>query len=225
MQIITKQVKLSWKNPYVTDGLVAMWDGTWNAPGGVHDCDSAVILELVSGKSEVLDGTISAHLNCYQAETMMAKSDTTLIGTALKKAIEGGSAHVETILRPPTSFQAPFGNVFGICGGSFGYQQASGTGGINLLGTGWISARDSSLIGSDFARLMFDIDVANLTLTYFVGSASVTGMITIPETITENAYLYIAGTRLYTVRIYNRPLSDAERDVNLAMDRLRFAIN
>ena len=26
-----------WKNPYVTDGLVAMWDGEWNAGGGIHD--------------------------------------------------------------------------------------------------------------------------------------------------------------------------------------------
>ena len=26
-----------WKNPYVTDGLIAMWDGEWNAGGGVHD--------------------------------------------------------------------------------------------------------------------------------------------------------------------------------------------
>ena len=25
-----------WKNPYVTDGLVAMWDGEWNAGGGKH---------------------------------------------------------------------------------------------------------------------------------------------------------------------------------------------
>ena len=26
-----------WVNPYITDGLVAMWDGEWNAGGGVHD--------------------------------------------------------------------------------------------------------------------------------------------------------------------------------------------
>ena len=26
-----------WTNPYVTDGLVAMWDGEWNAGPGVHD--------------------------------------------------------------------------------------------------------------------------------------------------------------------------------------------
>ena len=26
-----------WKNPYITDGLIAMWDGEWNAGPGKHD--------------------------------------------------------------------------------------------------------------------------------------------------------------------------------------------
>ena len=29
--------KAAWQNPYVTDGLVAQYDGEWNAGGGVHD--------------------------------------------------------------------------------------------------------------------------------------------------------------------------------------------
>ena len=23
-----------WKNPYITDGLISMWDGQWNVGGG-----------------------------------------------------------------------------------------------------------------------------------------------------------------------------------------------
>ena len=30
-----------WKNPYVTDGLVAMWDGEWNVGGGVISATAA----------------------------------------------------------------------------------------------------------------------------------------------------------------------------------------
>ena len=37
-----------WKNPYVADGLVAMWDGEWNAGGGVHDA-AATVWKDVSG--------------------------------------------------------------------------------------------------------------------------------------------------------------------------------
>ena len=37
-----------WTNPYVTDGLVAMWDGEWNAGGGVHTTDR-ILTNLVTG--------------------------------------------------------------------------------------------------------------------------------------------------------------------------------
>ena len=36
-----------WKNPYVTDGLVAMWDGEWNAGGGIHDPNATVWKDCV----------------------------------------------------------------------------------------------------------------------------------------------------------------------------------
>lgn len=38
-----------WKNPYITNGLVAMWDGEWNAGGGIHDGAATVWKELISG--------------------------------------------------------------------------------------------------------------------------------------------------------------------------------
>lgn len=36
-----------WENPYITDGLVAMWDGEWNAGGGKHDANATVCKNLV----------------------------------------------------------------------------------------------------------------------------------------------------------------------------------
>lgn len=39
----------AWTNPYVTDGLVAMWDGEWNAGGGVHDASATVWKDIVGG--------------------------------------------------------------------------------------------------------------------------------------------------------------------------------
>jgi hypothetical protein len=38
-----------WENPYITDGLVAMWDGEWNAGWGVHDANATVWKDLVGG--------------------------------------------------------------------------------------------------------------------------------------------------------------------------------
>lgn len=36
-----------WTNPYITSGLIAMWDGEWNAGGGVHDADAMTWKDLV----------------------------------------------------------------------------------------------------------------------------------------------------------------------------------
>ena len=39
----------AFENPYVTDGLVAMWDAEWNVRGGVHDANSPIWRDVVSG--------------------------------------------------------------------------------------------------------------------------------------------------------------------------------
>ena len=41
----------AWTNPYVTDGLVAMWDGEWNVAGGVHDANANIWADLVGSNS------------------------------------------------------------------------------------------------------------------------------------------------------------------------------
>lgn len=46
-----------WVNPYVTDGLVAMWDGEWNAGGGVHDANATVWKDLVGTTDITLSRT------------------------------------------------------------------------------------------------------------------------------------------------------------------------
>lgn len=45
-----------WTNPYVTDGLVAMWDGEWNAGGGVHDASATTWVDLIGERVAVLNG-------------------------------------------------------------------------------------------------------------------------------------------------------------------------
>lgn len=45
-QFFEKRGAPAWANPYITDGLVAMWDGEWNAGGGVHDANATVWKDL-----------------------------------------------------------------------------------------------------------------------------------------------------------------------------------
>ena len=51
-----------WTNPYVTDGLVAMWDGEWNAGGGVHDANNRLLNIIEDGLfGDISGGTITAN--------------------------------------------------------------------------------------------------------------------------------------------------------------------
>lgn len=45
-----------WENPYITDGLVAMWDGEWNAGGGRHDANATEWVDLVGGITATING-------------------------------------------------------------------------------------------------------------------------------------------------------------------------
>lgn len=70
-----------WQNPYVTDGLVAMWDGIWNAGPGVHDNTITDWVDL-SGNNKSFhadapvwsdafcssDGTFASCFHCATAE-------------------------------------------------------------------------------------------------------------------------------------------------------------
>lgn len=57
--------KAAWRNPYVTDGLVAMWDGEWNAGGGVHDQNATTWVDISGNgnnmKEKVAGLTFSEH--------------------------------------------------------------------------------------------------------------------------------------------------------------------
>ena len=59
---------VGWVNPYVTDGLVAMWDGEWNAGPGVHDPNATTWRDLVNGY----------HLDAYDGSSCDWGSDNAL---------------------------------------------------------------------------------------------------------------------------------------------------
>jgi hypothetical protein len=75
--------KTSWTNPYVTNGLVAMWDGEWNAGGGVHDASATVWKDLVGSRDATLAGDISWGVNYIHRDATPATS-ITLPGIEIK---------------------------------------------------------------------------------------------------------------------------------------------
>lgn len=59
-----------WTNPYITDGLVAMWDGEWNVEGGKHDASVTDWTDIVSGiVANHANGTISVGAKSYSLDS------------------------------------------------------------------------------------------------------------------------------------------------------------
>ena len=51
---ITRNSTKTFENPYITDGLIAMWDGEWNVGIGIHNDKANVWNELISGYDAIL---------------------------------------------------------------------------------------------------------------------------------------------------------------------------
>lgn len=59
------------QNPYITKGLVAMWDGEWNAGWGLHDDNAAVWKDLArNGCDAILSGAYSWGEKSWNVESV-----------------------------------------------------------------------------------------------------------------------------------------------------------
>ena len=64
----------AWTNPYVTYGLIGMWDGEWNVAGGRHNDSTATWVDISgNGRSAKVSGTYSWGSNYWHVESSNAK--------------------------------------------------------------------------------------------------------------------------------------------------------
>ena len=214
-----------WTNPYVTDGLVAMWDGEWNSVGGQHDANGKYLYDIINDEyADLMTSQFRAGTNYWEVTRASATGKTSSLSTAFLSAIVGGYARIETVLYPNVVATQIYGNnCFSISGGYFGYNEHSGNGGCSIFSSGWVSAKDTALVGVPVGNVALDLDAANNTIKYTVGKVdSAIGSITIPDTIKNGCCMNNVGTRFYSLRIYSRALTAAEIAANYAVDKARF---
>lgn len=61
----------AWTNPYVTDGLIGLWDGEWNVAGGQHDGSATTWVDISgNNRDAVLSGTYSWGANYWHVESV-----------------------------------------------------------------------------------------------------------------------------------------------------------
>lgn len=229
--------KGSWVNPYVTDGLVAMWDGEWNAGGGVHDANATVWKDLIGNRDWTL-GTSTSYewtANSFDAKDQFAATqdfiDGSLVNTVevcakIKTPSTWKTANLAFIIIGRVSASAsstrPY---YGLL-----YRNTA----ANLALMGGFSYFDGS--ANEFAGVPASFSFPNYDATagvigYFDGvSRDASGVNTLDyNAATRGTVARIGGTaqqpmpiEVYNIRLYSRSITSVEIAANYAVDKARF---
>jgi len=215
----------AWTNPYVTDGLVAMWDGEWNAGGGIHDPNATVWKDLVGScdftlvggatfneNSLVLDNSSGMqYATASNISSFPSSSDLTF------EVVCDRNANAVTIFKPPDAYK--FGLMF--------YAPNYNTMGNRVS---LPTFRDTDFPVGHYGSVT-GVYGANNSLSVFIDGSAVNSVssdsiggsqneATIGRRLSGSAYPL--NGRVSNIRLYSRALTAAEIAANYAIDKARF---
>ena len=206
-----RSAKAAWTNPYVTDGLVAMWDGEWNAGGGVHDASATTWKDLAG--------------NCDISATDLKFSEL---------SVNRGYADVTSSLTnfPQFSGDRTFRVVFRRVGGSLGqaccgfrdgsYWYFDGV----AMGLVLRDATGNGYLTSSFTDTQITsccVVVSGGSRTFYVNNQQRnTTTNTGPANVSPAVLWRYAD--FFDIAVYNRALSADEVAANYAIDKERFKL-
>ena len=212
---------------YVQEGLIAMWDGEWNAGAGIHDANATKLYELISDQIDY--GVASTFVaNVDNMEVSVANNSVATpspFAEAVAKAVSEGYVHIEGVVFIDAAESQIYGNSLTLCDGSFGWQFRSGRGGLYMFSSGWVVVIDPNTISANKVRIAIDIDAVNETVTYHVGAQSSQPKgISVPQALQPSAKVSWVGNKIFNLRAYSRPLSADEINANYTIDWKRFGL-
>lgn len=221
---------------YVADGLIAQWDGRDNAGRGVHNAAAAYPVELVSGLAQTLTGTIPAAADSFT----LGSGDLAFDSQTIIDACNAGAATVEVLMAPDGDTCHNGGIVaFGNTSRAFWIYERKADTRTHLIG----DSTYHGAIAGDFQALNVDAATAGTNLYSFVMGTGTESILhtdglqgisltrfatNCTDTVCRIGSLggKWTGTRarakVFSIRVYNRLLTAAERRHNLAIDRMRF---
>ena len=242
-----------WKNPYNTDGLIAMYDGEWNAGGGVHNPDETTTRWVNLGSlGEDFDATRD-----YGTFTAKAASFTRTISTRNTFAIPNylmrdymkGEWSVECVFMPTSQWFQDYAGVFGnhtpaTKGLVFGQHEGSNIV-FNLYGPLvylYSASQSTFTAGVTYAVSQSASNTINTATTWRNGvQVSRSTGVNVMLNYAEDARTCIgaafrthiqdeSGTNrsfdglIHCVRVYNRPIDAQTVAANYAIDKARFGL-
>ena len=210
-------------NPYVTDGLIAMWDGIWNSGIGVHETKPDFISDLVGHNSLFLTwgaygtGIVIGEDN-FAINNIRGGKAANYDMTELKDAILDGNFTIDVCVR----IDVKNGQLWIIdddtrmYGASAYMSWLKVRGALTLIDALYqMQGEKATLtcVGSSNGNIVYRDGVA--FKNFGIGTRTVSDGI-------EIGYGTAGGWFFYCVRIYNRALTDEEVEYNHLIDQERF---
>ena len=236
-----------WRNPYVTDGLVAMWDGEWNAGGGVHDNTITEWFDLTGNNHRMYAPSPSWGTNyAYCANNADSRfRETAAEAEWFRDLVAAGKYTVELVFTPATGGGGEALNYY-VIGFGFLFSATALTTtrtyvfldlATSVLGGTAVNTRKALEInGMNYlaprcAQVSCDVSsgilACNGTEVAISGTFNVTmekqGMALGARGDLSN-YSSSSEMKHFRFSVYNRPLTSAELAANYAIDKERFGL-
>lgn len=221
----------SWGNPYITDGLVAQWDGEWNIGGGLHDSNTTVWKDISGNGRDVTSPSFHWTNNSLDDSASNIRLDLGDLSAEFPSAIT-----LDAVVRCPnfrnngyifdfynhssagislytTNMASPYG---------IRAQLRNSTGNHNT-GVAAVNAQQQTAV-----TLVWDATGGRL---YGLGSLTFPSSslaFTVPPVYyllgaSNGAYNNFRGF-VYSLRVYSRALTEQEILANYAVDKARFGL-
>ena len=212
-----------WVNPYVTDGMIGFWDGEWNVAGGVHGDSAETWSDLSgSGRDATLSGTYSWGDKYWHVESVSGRGLATWpaqnLGNdqtvefvieasdrqAYGRVIAEGQDVASPILRESTIYM-------------FGYGIDRGA---NVSGYNVYSRHVHQITHTSGGPMSYYLD----GLLVWTATESISNSVGTINGYFANRADYGRGidANYFTMRRYNRVLTEVELAHNLSVDEGRF---
>jgi len=222
-----------WTNPYVTDGLVAMWDGEWNAGGGVHDAAATEWKDIAGADTTGANDLIIASDNTWSEKCLnrinrsqsSAYNSTPITGVKTFEFVIGIDNPSSTAWAYPitlgTSFDNPENRIIQLW--ARGVNSIQGRLGQDGFSLPELANTSPTILAVQFtygSDNLANLCMVNGTQRESIGRRDQSGGYTGGVNLVYNAN-YQNTQRYYTIRVYNRALTAEEIARNYAIDKAR----
>lgn len=232
-----KMMNTAWINPYVKDGLVAMWDGIWNVGGGQeHDNSSKIWWDCIGGRPIIFMGDISSFGETGVEQGLATSASQQMVGAAFGDSASYGWRFAEYVITPgsDTSTNTPYVLAIGRRGIWLNFS-GQNVGVTNAIDNSWhvpsaITKGDAFSVSVDYGS--DGVQEKGSSVWYNGDGITHTGNIDAWNSTTYQPYAiasfysvsYVFAGTFHAIRLYSRALTQSEIDANHALDVQRFGL-